>query len=177
MVRMNNRGGFTYLTVMFAVFLIGLAAAMAGQQWKTLLKREREAELLFRGGEIQRAIWLYCQISRPGIQHCPGSLEDLLKDPGSAVGRRYLRKLYKDPITNGDWELVKSPDGRFVLGVHSKSDETPLKTADFPPAFKEFQGKAKYSEWVFECRAVRQPQLPPAESGQPQPALPRPTNC
>ena len=147
--------GFTYLTVMFAVVLLGLAASVAAHQWKTVVKREKEAELLFRGGELRRAIFTYCATSRPGMMHCPSSLDDLLKDPGSPSGKRYIRRVYKDPITEDDWELIKTKDGNYILGVRSKSEETPLKTGDFPPEFKDFEGKEKYSEWIFECQQLQ----------------------
>jgi type II secretory pathway pseudopilin PulG len=180
----KGRRGFTYLTVMFAVVLIGLAASVAAQQWKTVVKREKEAELLFRGGEIRKAIFAYCATSRPGMLHCPSSLDDLLKDPGSPTARRYIRKLYKDPITNDDWELIKTKDGNYILGVHSKSEEAPLKSGDFPPEFKDFEGKEKYSEWIFECQQLQLMVLGPSPfptmptttvPGQVAPADPR--NC
>jgi type II secretory pathway pseudopilin PulG len=181
---MKAQSGFTYLTVMFAVVLLGLAASVAAHQWKTVVKREKEAELLFRGGEIRRAIFAYCATSRPGMMHCPSSLDDLLKDPGSPTGRRYIRRVYKDPISNDDWELIKTKDDNYILGVHSKSEEVPLKTGDFPPEYKDFEGKGKYSEWIFECQQLQLmvfgpsqvPALPPPPvPGQPAPADPR--NC
>lgn len=37
-----------------------------------------------------------------------------------------------------------------IRGVKTKSDEEPLKKANFQDEFKSFEGKKKYSEWVFE---------------------------
>lgn len=147
--------GFTYVAVMFAVILIGLAASTAAQQWKTIVLREKEAELLFRGGEIRRAIFTYCQTSRPGILHCPTSLENLIQDPGAPGVKRYLRKLYKDPITNEEFELIMHRDKRSILGVRSTSEDAPLKVGDFPPEFRDFEGKTMYSEWEFICNQYR----------------------
>lgn len=35
------------------------------------------------------------------------------------------------------------------MGVHSLSETEPLKRANFPLAEKGFEGRTKYSEWVF----------------------------
>ena len=53
-----NEQGFTYLMAMFFVVLIGITLMMIGQQWSVTLKRDREAELLFRGNRIKQAIEL-----------------------------------------------------------------------------------------------------------------------
>ena len=54
--RSMNRNGFTFLTAMFMVMLIGIMLGLTGQSWKTIMKREREKELLFRGSQIKEAI-------------------------------------------------------------------------------------------------------------------------
>jgi len=151
MLPLKNEAGFTYLAMMFAVFLVGLSSMVAAQQWQTRVQREKEAELLFRGDAIRRAIYTYCRTARAGMTFCPKSLHDLVKAPGTVAVRRYLRKNYKDPITNGDWELIKSRDGRSVLGVRSKSKAKPLKQGGFPTALGNFAGSQRYADWVFIC--------------------------
>ncbi len=165
----SGQHGFTFLAIMFSVVLIGTTIGAAARQWKTVVQREKEAELLFRGQAIKRAIDFYYRTSRAGFAQYPRTLEDLLKDPGSPSVRRYLRKIYSDPMTGGEWVLIKDGSGR-VKGVHSASEETPLKTAHFPDEFKLFEGKKKYSEWVFESR----PQAVPGAPSVPAP-LPPPT--
>lgn len=151
MQTLKHEDGFTYLAMMFAVFLVGLSSMVAAQQWQTLVQREKEAELIFRGDAIRRAIYTYCRTARAGMTFCPKSLDDLVKAPGTLTTRRYLRKNYKDPITKGDWELIKSRNGRSVVGVRSKSSARPLKQGGFPKAFASFSGSQKYSDWVFIC--------------------------
>jgi len=151
MLPLKNEAGFTYLATMFAVFLVGLSSMVAAQQWQTQVQREKEAELLFRGDAIRRAIYTYCRTARAGMTFCPKSLHDLVKAPGTVAVRRYLRKNYKDPITNGDWELIKSRNGRTLLGVRSRSKTRPLKQGGFPEAFGNFAGSQEYSDWVFIC--------------------------
>lgn len=175
--------GFTFLTVMFSIVLIGTMIGAAARQLTTVAKREKEAELLFRGQAIRRGIELYYRTSRAGFSQYPRSLEDLIKDPGSPGVRRYLRKLYADPITGGEWVLLRDGSGR-VKGVRSASEEAPLKVAHFPEALKSFEGKKKYSEWLFEYnpQQVLQNQrvpgapVPPATPPSPSPSTLHPAD-
>ncbi len=159
-----GRSGFTFLVVMFSIVLIGLSLAAAVQQWTTVMKREREAELLFRGDQIRVAIGKYYQTT--GIGAYPRRLEDLIKQPNVSRTKRFLRKLYKDPVTGGDWVLVKVGDR--IKGVHSPSEEVPLKQGNFPEAYQGFEGKTSYREWVFEF--VPQQVQPPGNPKQSRPA-------
>jgi len=62
---------------------------------------------------------------------------------------RHLRRLYRDPLTRGpEWGLVKSPDG-FILGVHSLSQEPPIKSGGFAYRDRAFDGAATYADWQF----------------------------
>ncbi|WDT69286.1 MAG: type II secretion system protein [Candidatus Manganitrophus sp.] len=96
-----SQDGFTFLTVMFSIVLIGTMIGTAARQLTTVAKREKETELLFRGQAIRRGIELYYRTSRAGFSQYPRTLEDLIKDPGSPGIRRYLRKIYLDPVTGG----------------------------------------------------------------------------
>jgi type II secretory pathway pseudopilin PulG len=164
----SDQRGFTFLAVMFSVVLIGTTIGTASRQWKTVVQREKEAELLFRGQAIKRAIDFYYRTSRAGFAQYPRTLDELIKDPGSPAVRRYLRKIYPDPMTGGEWILLKDATGR-VKGVRSGSEEAPLKTANFPEEFKSFEGKKKYSEWVFESKPQAVPGAPPSEIPLPPP--------
>lgn len=169
----SNPRGFTFLTVMFSIVLIGTMIGTAARQLTTVAKREKEIELLFRGQAIRRGIELYYRTSRAGFSQYPRSLEDLIKDPGSPGVRRYLRKLYSDPITGGEWVLIRDGSGR-VKGVRSASEEAPLKTANFPEVLKSFEGKTKYSEWLFQYDPQQAAHNPPASKAPDSPATPAP---
>jgi type II secretory pathway pseudopilin PulG len=138
--------GFTYLTALFAVAILGGGLALAGEVWETSVKRGREAELLFAGHAYRAAIERYF-LSGPQRQY-PRGLEELLEDPRRPGTERYLRKLYPDPVTGMPFELVKAPDGGIV-GVHSTSQAAPLKVAGFRKRDAAFEGAAKYSDWKF----------------------------
>lgn len=141
-----RQAGFTYLTALFAVAILGGGLALAGEVWETSVKREREAELLFAGHAYRAAIERYF-LSGPQRQY-PRGLEELLEDPRRPGTERYLRKLYPDPVTGKPFELVKAPDGGIV-GVHSTSEAAPLRVAGFRKRDAAFEGAAKYSDWKF----------------------------
>jgi len=82
------------LLVAITVMAIMMTAAMPA--WHTMVQREKEAELVFRGEQIARAIGMY----QRRFANAPApSLEAL-------VEQRFLRKKYKDPITNDDFQVL-----------------------------------------------------------------------
>lgn len=147
MKRLRQRSaGFTYLSILFIVFIMGVGLALTGEVWHTSAVREREAELLQVGNEYRKAIERYYL---SGQRQYPRNLTDLLKDPRQPSTVRYLRRLYPDPITGkNEWGLVRAPDGG-IAGVHSFSEQHPLKSSGFAIRDKEFEAKLKYSDWKF----------------------------
>lgn len=169
--RRRRGAGFTYLGILFAVTLMGIALMAVGELYSTAARREKERELLFVGQQYARALRLYFKDSG-GVY--PRELSKLLGSDDDLRPQRWLRRLYRDPITNKEeWGLVKSPEGAIV-GVHSLSEERPLKTANFPDSLREFDDKTKYSEWKFVAGAPAQPALPAGQGPTPPTAQPRP---
>jgi type II secretory pathway pseudopilin PulG len=164
--------GFTYMTILFVVAIMGVGLALAGEVWHTAAMREREAELLFVGNQYRRAIGLYYL---NGPKQYPRTLDDLLRDQRKPGIERYLRKLYPDPITGkGEWGLVKAPDGG-VAGVYSLSNDRPLKVAGFRIRDRDLEGAAVYQDWKFVYSPAAQPaaqQKPQPQPGQPPPQTP-----
>ncbi len=149
---LRRERGFTYIALLILVAVMGVALATVAEVWALAMKREREQELLFIGHQFRNALAMYYNAAGPGARY-PMSLEDLLKDPRYPNTRRYLRKVYSDPMTNkGEWGIVKGPNGEIV-GVYSQSNDEPAKTANFSVADQTFEGKKKYSEWVFALAA------------------------
>ncbi|MGE3152595.1 MAG: type II secretion system protein [Nitrospiraceae bacterium] len=146
--RISSQQGFTYLTLMFSIVVIGVAMVTAAEPWKTVIRRGQEEDLLARGIEIQQALAAY-SASRKGGRVMPGeiypaSLEDLTRPP-----RPFLRKVYRDPVTTRTWDLIRSPTGG-IMGVRSRSIRKPLKQHEFPPAVRHFDGLKRYRDWVFQ---------------------------
>jgi type II secretory pathway pseudopilin PulG len=148
---LTNRG-FTYIAVMVIVVVMGITLSMTGRYWSTVVKRDREEELLFRGDQIRKGIeayykWTAQKHGGKGIY--PESLEELVKSKYSLAPKRFIRRIYKDPMTGeADWVIVTDPAKR-VMGVKSTSNEEPLKTSNFPLIYRDFEGKTRYSDWVF----------------------------
>ena len=144
-----TRNGFTYLTALLLVMLMGIMLGAVGQSWKTIMQREREEELLFRGSQYKEAIARWYK-PRPG-QHIATplrDLKDLLQDPRSLTTVRYLRRLYPDPLTGKDWNVIADPV-KGITGVASSSTEKPLKIGNFPDTLTDLAGKESYAEWQF----------------------------
>jgi type II secretory pathway pseudopilin PulG len=141
--------GFTYIGVLFVVALAGISLAGLGEVWSTAAKRENEAQLLFVGGEMRRAIGQFFESSPGGAKRYPMKLEELLADPRYPTTRRYLRRLYVDPMTGAaDWGLIRGP-GNSIIGVYSRSEERPLKVAGFGSEGAAFANAARYADWRF----------------------------
>lgn len=91
----STERGYAMAALLVGMGVMGIMLGMALPAWRTWMQREREAELIFRGEQYAQAISLFSR--RTG--GFPTSL-DALRDG------RYIRRLYKDPITNGDFQPV-----------------------------------------------------------------------
>ncbi|MBS1817739.1 MAG: type II secretion system protein [Acidobacteria bacterium] len=85
-----------------AALLVGMAVAAVLMTavlptWRQMIRREQEAELIFRGQQYVRAITLFQRRSGPGV---------LPPDVDTLVNGRFLRKKFKDPITREDFDLL-----------------------------------------------------------------------
>lgn len=155
--------------------IMAILLAVALPVWNTMVKREKEAELIWRGGQYARAIELF---RRKYANAYPPTLDILLTE-------RFLRKKYKDPMTReGEFQLLyagqqvqvpiggnqptppsdqqpRGPAGARggIIGVASKSTDSSLRV---------FNGRSKYNEWAFTPQTVlgNRPQ-PPGEADRP----------
>jgi len=141
----RSQHGFTYLGLLFAVAIIGITLATVGVVWSTQGQREREAQLLFVGDQYRQAIGRY----RASGGTFPQALEMLLQDDRMPSARRYLRRLYPDPMTGKtDWQLIRAQDGG-IMGIASVSKDKPIKVAGFLPVDSAFEKAECYCEWKF----------------------------
>jgi len=141
--------GFTYLGLLFAVAIAGVGLATTGIVWSSAQQREKEAELLFIGNEFRRAVALYYYRTPGPVKEYPKTLEELLEDPRFPGKQRYLRRIYRDPMTGlTEWGLVLTLGGD-IMGVHSLSNTAPMKAGNFLEMNTEFTGAKAYSEWKF----------------------------
>jgi len=82
------------LLVSLSIAAVMMAVVMP--VWKQMVRREKEEELIFRGLQYSRAIRLF------GMKYANASPPNL----DVLVEQRFLRKKYKDPITNDDFQPV-----------------------------------------------------------------------
>ena len=95
LVGQGNRGyAMAALLVGMSVMAVLMGALMP--VWTHMATREKEAELVFRGQQYARAIGLF----QRKFANTPPPTIDVL------VEQRFLRKKYKDPITNDDFQLI-----------------------------------------------------------------------
>lgn len=150
-MRAGKQAGLAYLSVLLAVTILGIALVAAEIVWRESMRREKEAELLFVGEQFRKAIQQYYE-SSPGRKTYPTSLESLLLDPRYPGTRRYLRRLYPDPMTGQpNWGLIMSPEGG-VMGVHSLGTGFPIKQGGFPTSPSALEKRGSYPEWNFVYR-------------------------
>ena len=142
--------GAMLLLVMFIVAVVGILLAVAGPVWHTEMQRDKEADLLWIGDQYARAIGQY-YAALPAHQY-PQQLRDLLLDRRQANTVRYLRRLYRDPLTGStEWGTVKDGSGG-ITGVYSLGKGVPLKQGDFEKDESAFAGAMSYADWTFVAR-------------------------
>ncbi len=87
------------LLVGLSIMAVLMSAALP--VWSHHMKREREEELIWRGQQYARAIGLF---QRKYANTFPPTIDIL-------VEQRFLRKKYKDPITNSDFQPIPAGGG------------------------------------------------------------------
>ncbi len=106
----RSEHGHLMVGLMAAVALMVIFSAVAVQAWEDILRRDLEAEMMFRAQEIVRALRRYEK-----DQGHPATELKQLMEPGNR--RQYfLRRLYKDPLVKGGkWGLLyKTPEGGLL---------------------------------------------------------------
>jgi len=157
--------------LLVAIAVMGLLLSLAMPTWQTFIKREKEAELVFRGGQYARAITLYGEQFAGAF---PPNIETLVEG-------RFLRKAYTDPMMkDGEFEVItpgtlqnlpgftpateedglrdepnrtpfsqaareQNADSGPVMGVRSRSTEASLM---------ELSGLSNYADWIFTPTAA-----------------------
>jgi hypothetical protein len=160
------------LLVALAVMSVLMSAALPA--WRHQAKREKEAELIFRGEQYVRAIQLWERKMGPGSR--PPNLDML-------VQQRFLRKKYKDPMTeDGEFQplfigmnlpgqgAAPGPGGRGGRGGVQPGIQPGVQPPMGPggrptqmavggiqgvvsksteTAIRVYKGRTRYNEWLF----------------------------
>jgi type II secretory pathway pseudopilin PulG len=156
--------------LLIALAIMGILMSVLMPVWRQEARREKEAELAFRGEQYARAIALY-RFKNANIPNAfPPSIDML-------VDGRYLRKKYKDPMTkDGEFQVMYvggaaqptnptvptqppppvqqpqqqpgGPTSGGIMGVKSKSTENSLRI---------YRGQTRYDLWTFTFNIVQRP--------------------
>ena len=147
----QHQQGSVFMGMLVTVAVVAVMLMEVGTLWSSVLQRERELELLARGNEIRRAIGLYYAAGNT----FPKSLEDLVLDRRQPTTKRYLRRVYADPLTGTtDWGVVAGP-GETIMGVFSQAEGIPFKQGNFSVINQRFTGQGSYQGWVFLYGSVQ----------------------
>jgi type II secretory pathway pseudopilin PulG len=161
------------------VIILGIMVSGSVTSWSMKAKRDKEDDLLYDLAQYRDAMrrWYKLDNNRAaGSVQAPVpllDLKDLLKDPKSSSPTKYLRRLYLDPITGKEFQVIKEASGRIV-GVKSSSEAQPIKQANFPDEFIAFEGRTKYTEWEFNCFVAPPKKQTGGNQNLPQPDTPKP---
>ncbi len=162
----SGEAGFTLIAMMVMLAILSIMMGVAVQTVTFQMKREKEAELIFRGNQYVEAIRIY----KVKYGRFPMSLKEIWK-----AKPRVIRKKWKDPMTDSlNWGLVYldtgtkvrlpgatptpapsptpavgtgfgQPTGRLgpIIGVYSRSREKSIKV---------YNGRRRYCDWKFEYK-------------------------
>ncbi|MCI0404280.1 MAG: hypothetical protein L0212_12310 [Acidobacteria bacterium] len=119
----KKEAGYALLLVVFLAALVMISLAVAIPPVLHEGTREKEAELIFRGEQYQRAIGrFYKKFGR-----YPNTIDELLR----TNDRGFLRKEFPDPMTkDGKWKIIGLGAGGALLG----SGQNPLARPGQPGA-------------------------------------------
>jgi type II secretory pathway pseudopilin PulG len=96
-MRLQGQHGYAMAALLVSLSVMAILMTAVMPVWKQTAQREKEAELVFRGLQYVHAIQMFQRRSGPGTY--PPSFDFL-------VEQKFLRKKYKDPITNADFVPV-----------------------------------------------------------------------
>ena len=115
--RRHKQAGYSLLMAVFMVATMMLLASAAALRIDTQGRREREAELVWRGQQYQRAIGLYFR----KFGKYPTKVDDLVKQTN---GVRFLRQAYTEPMNkdDGSWRFIYvGPNGQLIGSLRRTS--------------------------------------------------------
>ncbi len=160
--------GYALLMVVFFAALVLITAVTLAPNVLTEGRREKEAEMVWRGKQYVRGIRLYYR--KTG--RFPQSLEDLAKPK---TGLRFMRQTYKDPMNaqDGSWRLIYvGPAGQLIGSLKPRTSNLQMPTTgqnppnpQSPPGASAGTGSAPPGSQGTQGQGAP----PPAQSGSESP--------
>jgi type II secretory pathway pseudopilin PulG len=184
----GNRG-YAMAALLVGLSVMAVLMSMLLPVWTTMAKREKEAELIFRGNQYARAIGLF----QRKFANTPPPTIDVL------VEQRFLRKKYKDPITNDDFQPLYAnqamtpggpggqpqpgqqqqrgtpapPGGTLIqpgfgaTGATAAGGIIGVTSKSKDTSLRVFNGRTRYNEWAFVHVQTSQRPGQPGPGGAP----------
>ncbi len=95
--RFTDPGGYAMAVLLVTLAVMGVAISVAMPVWRTVVQRDKEEELIFRGRQYARAIGLF---QRRFANAYPPSFDVLIE-------QKFLRKKFKDPMSaDGEFQIL-----------------------------------------------------------------------
>jgi type II secretory pathway pseudopilin PulG len=160
-------GGFIMVALLVGIAISAIWMTALLPAWHQQETREREAELIFRGEQYARAIYLFRQKN----QTPPPNIDTL-------VSQKYLRKKYLDPITGKDFLPVggvsATPVSQGAQGfqISTQAGITGVRSTSNATSITIYLNQQSYSQFPFDWSQEAQrsgtvvPQLGPGRGGQ-----------
>ena len=104
----GHQDGYILLTLMFVAAITAIFLAAVLPQFSQQIRRDREEELIHRGVQYSRAIRKYYK----KFGRYPVRLEEL----ENSNNIRFLRKRYKDPLSEKDFKLLHFGEVKMAFG-------------------------------------------------------------
>jgi len=120
--RRGGESGYAMAALLVGLSIMAVLMSMALPVWSQMVKREKETELIWRGQQYARAIALF---QRKFANTFPPNIDVL-------VEQRFLRKKYKDPITNDDFQPIPV-GGAATAPVQPGDGRGPARQSSPPP--------------------------------------------
>ena len=163
--RRHTERGYAMAALIVGIAVLAVLMTAAMPVWKQTVQREKEEETVFRGEQIAHAIGLF---QRKTANSYPPSIDIL-------VQQKFLRKKYKDPITNDDFVPLTqaaqaaqrgaqpAPQGQQGRGGQP-SAATPgapaqggvpvggiigVTSKSTDQSIRLYKGRSHYNEWAF----------------------------
>ena len=142
--------GYAMAALIVGISILAVMLGVALPLWHTAVRREREAELVFRGEQYVQAIRLF---QRRYAGTFPPNIDVL-------VQQRFLRRRYQDPITRGDFQPLYADVGMEAASVRASGQApapaTPTRggvigvvSTSTDRSLRMYNGRGHYNEWTF----------------------------
>jgi type II secretory pathway pseudopilin PulG len=122
--------GYMLLVLMIAVAVLTIALSGVAYNYRRMLQRDREVEMIHRGEQYERAVRRYF--------HKNGRYPTTIEQLETTNNIRYLRKRYKDPMSaDGEWKIAHITDIKLkgsgpqpTAGAPASGTSTPSSQAN-----------------------------------------------